>query len=89
MAECLEGAVAVWEVSGLSPGRGGQKNFCGCREPSDYVSFLRAVKRQRFRTLNHTIQSQEQHNSTSLQTLYTLEMDLGPFPIRWRSFPPE
>ena len=51
-AEFLERAVAVREVSGLSPGQGGHKNFCGRWEPSDYVSFHWAVKRQRFHTLN-------------------------------------
>ena len=40
------------EVSGSIPGRGGHKNLCGGREPSDYVSFRKAVKRQLFRTRN-------------------------------------
>ena len=38
----------------------------------------------------HTIQSQEQHDNISLQTPYTLELELGPFlPDVARSFPPE
>ena len=45
MAELLERGVTVWEVSGSSPGRGGHKNLCRRREPSDYVRFHRAVKR--------------------------------------------
>ena len=40
--------------------------FCGCKEPSTYVSFRRAVKWQRLHNLKHAIQSQEQHNSISL-----------------------
>ena len=45
------------EVSGSSPGRGRHKGLCGRREPSDYVSFRRAVERPRFHTLNtnHTM----------------------------------
>ena len=43
-------SVAQWlehaGVSGSSPVRGGNKTLCGRREPSDYVSFRRAVKRQ-------------------------------------------
>ena len=35
MAELLERAVAVREVSGSSPDRGGHKNLCGLRELSD------------------------------------------------------
>ena len=52
MAEWLERAVAVREVSGSNPGRGGHKNLCWRREPSGYVSFRRAVKWQRFHALN-------------------------------------
>ena len=37
--------------------------------------------------LKHTIQSQEQQKY-SLQTLYTLELDLGPFPIDGAHFIP-
>ena len=49
-------------------------------EPFDYVRFRRAVKVLQFHTLKHTIQSQEQRNNISSQTLYTLELDLSPFP---------
>ena len=45
MDEGLEFAVAVREVSGLRPVRGGHKNICGRRELSDYVSLRRALKR--------------------------------------------
>ena len=51
MVEWLERAIAVGKVSGSTPGRGGHKNLCGRRE-NDYVSSRRAVKRQRFHTLN-------------------------------------
>ena len=47
-AEWLEHEVAVREVSDSSPGRGGR------REPSDYVNFCMAVKKQWFHTLKHT-----------------------------------
>ena len=64
--------------------------LCGCREFSDYVSFRRAVKRQRFHILNtHDTKSRtiQQH---SLQMPYTLELYLGPFPPDIiRLFPPE
>ena len=43
--------VAVREVLGSIPGRGGHKNLCGGKEPSDYVSFRRAVKKEQFHTL--------------------------------------
>ena len=90
MAEWLESAVAMREFSGSSPGRVGHKNLCRCREPSDYVSFHRAVERQWFHTLIHMIQSQEQQQQHSLETPYTLELDLSPFPPDvTRSFPPE
>ena len=56
------------------------KTLCGCRGPSDYVSFNRAVKRQRLHTLKHKIHSQEQHYNIFLQMLYTLELDFSPFP---------
>ena len=80
MADWLERAVAVREISGSSPGRGGYKNLFGRRELSDYVSFRRAVERQRFHTLNtHDTKPRttEQH---FLQTPYTVELDIGPFP---------
>ena len=65
------------EASGTIPSRGEHKGICDGRESSDYVNFRRAVKRQWFHTLNHTIQSQEQHNNISLQMFYTLNLDLG------------
>ena len=40
MAEWLERAVGVWDVSG----RGGHKNLFGRRELSDYASLRKAVK---------------------------------------------
>ena len=51
MAEWLERAVAVQEVLSSIPGLGGHKNLCGNMEPSVYVSFHRAVKREWFHTL--------------------------------------
>ena len=76
MAEWLECAVALREVSGASPGQGGHKNLCGCKEPSDYVSFRRTVERQRFHTLNTHDTKPRTTQQHSLQTLYTLELDL-------------
>ena len=63
VAEWLERAVVVLEVSGSSPSRVRQKNLCGRREPSDYISFRKAVKGQRFHALKQTIQRQVQHNN--------------------------
>ena len=79
--------MAEWlQRAGSSPDRGGHKNFCGLREPSDYVSFRKAVERQRFHTLN-AHDTTQQH---SLQTHYTLELHLSPFlPGVASSFPPE
>ena len=68
------------QVSGSIPGQDGHKSFCDGREYFDYVSFHRAVKGHQFHTLKHTKQSQEQRNNISLQTLYTLELDLCPLP---------
>ena len=48
----LERALAVREVLDSLSGRGGHKNRWGRKEPSDYVSFRRAVNRQRFHTIN-------------------------------------
>ena len=90
MAEWLECAVAVQDVSGMSPSWGRHKNPRGCKEPSDYVSFHRTVKIQWFHTLNtHDTKpiTTQQH---SLQMLYALELDLVPFPSDVaRSFPSE
>ena len=81
MAEWLEHAVAMWELSGLSPCQGGYKNLCRYRKPSD-----KAVKRQQFHTLNTHDTKPRQHNNTP----YTLKLDLGPFqPDVASSFPPE
>ena len=86
MAEWLERAVAVREISGSIPCRGGHKPLCIRRKPSGYVSFRRTVKRQWFHTLKYTIQSQEH----SLQILHTLDLDLdlGPFPADVNHFLP-
>ena len=90
VAEWLERAVTVREVLGSSPGRSGHKNLFGRREASDYVSFRRAVKRQRFRTLNTHDTKPRTTQQHSLQTPYTLELDLGPFPPDVTLlFPPE
>ena len=90
MTEWLESAVAVREVSGSIPGWGGHKNLCGRRETSDYVSSRRAVERQRFHTFNTHVTKPRTKQQHSLQTPYTLELDLGPFPPDVaRSFPPE
>ena len=81
-------AVAV-QVSGSSPVRGGHKNLCRHREPSDYVSFRRTVTIQRFCTLN-THDTKPRTQQHSLQRPYILELDLCPFPPDIaRSFPPE
>ena len=85
MAEWLKRAVAMREVSDSSPGRGGYKKLCGRREPSDYVSFRRVVKRQRFRPLNTHDTKPRTTQQHSLQTPYTLERNL----VDGASFPPE
>ena len=66
VAEWLERAVTVREVSGSIPGRGGHKTHCRRRV---YVNIRRAVERQRFHNLIHTIQSQEQHNNIPFKRL--------------------
>ena len=89
VAERLEHAVAVREVSGSSPGQAGHKNLCGRMEPSYYVSFSRAVERQQFHKLNTHDTKPRTTQQNSLQTPYTLELDLGPFlPDVARLFPP-
>ena len=45
VAEWLERTVAMRQVLDSIPGRGGHKNLCGSREPSDYFSFRMAIKR--------------------------------------------
>ena len=65
----------VRESSGSSPGRGGHENLCERREPSDFVSFRRAVERQRFHTLNTHRTKPRQHNNTPYKCL-TLELGL-------------
>ena len=90
VAELLEHAVAAREVSGSNPGRSEQKKLFGRREPSNYVSFHRAVKRQRFHTLNTQDTKPRTTQQQSLQAPYMLELDLSPFPPDVaRSIPPE
>ena len=81
MAEPLECAVAVREISGSSQNRGRHNNLCGLREPSDYVGLRRAVERQWFHTLNthDTKPRATQHVGTESWSV----------PTRYRSFPPE
>ena len=63
-AELLERAVAMREVLGLGPGRGGHKKLCGRRAHSDYLSFRIAVKIQRFYTLyTHDTKPRPQKNT--------------------------
>ena len=83
MAEWLEREVVVREVSVSSPGWGRhKKNLYGCREPSDYVIFCRAVKRQWFHTHNT-------HDTKPITTLLTnaLRVVTGSrsVPTRWPS----
>ena len=80
VAKWLGRAVAVREVSSSNPSRGEHKDLCERSEPSDYVSFRRAAKRQRLHTLNTHDTKPKTTQQHSLQTLYTLELDLGPFP---------
>ena len=80
MAEWLERALAVGEVSGSIPSRCKHKNLCGRRGPTDYMNFRRAVKRQRFHTL-------ETHDTTPRTTLYFLTKMTGsyfPIPVNSR-----
>ena len=56
------------------------QNLCGCKEPSDNVSFYRAVKMHWFCTLNTHDTKPRTPQQHSLQTPYTLELDHGPFP---------
>ena len=72
----------VWEISGSSTGRGGHKNLSKRREPSKYVSFRRAVERQRFHTL-HTHDTKAKNNTTTLLT-NALHVGTG-----YRSFRPK
>ena len=60
----VERVVAVREVSRSSPGRGGHG------EPSDYVSFRRAVERQRFHTINTHDTNPRTTQQYSLQITY-------------------
>ena len=70
MAELLEPAGAMREVSGSSPSLGGHKNLCGRREPPDYVSFRRVVKRMPLHTLNT-------HDTKPRTTLLTKALHFG------------
>ena len=89
VAEWVERAIAVRD-SGSSPGRGGHKTLCERRELSDYVSFRRAAKVQRFHTFNTHDTKPRTTQQHSLQTPYMLELDFGPFPPDVAcSFPPE
>ena len=65
---------------GSIPGRGKYKNLCRRRESSDYVSFCKGVKRQRFHTLHTHDANPRTTQQHSVQTPYTLELDLSPFP---------
>ena len=67
------------DVLGSIPARKGHKNLCWPREPSEYVRFCRAVKGSGSLLLNtqYKPRTTQQH---SLQTLYTLDLDLGTFP---------
>ena len=80
LSEWLVRTLAVWEVSGSLSDHGGHKILCGHRKLSDCVSFRGAVKRQQLYTLKYTVQGEEKYYNNSLQTLRTLELDLGPFP---------
>ena len=84
VVEWLERAVAVPEVSGSISCRGEHKNFCRSTEPSEYVSFRRAVKRQLFNNLKHMIQSQKQHNNIPYKHCIRWNV-----PTRCYSLPPE
>ena len=82
MEEWLECALAVLEVSGSIPGRGGTEIF------ADIGYFLTTLvspglsKYNGFVHLKQTIQNQEQHYQHSLQTLCNLELDLDPLPSK-------
>ena len=78
MAEWLESVVIVREFSGSIPGQDGHKILCGGREPFDYVSIRRAVKGQRLHILKTHDSKPRTTRQHSLQTLYTLELDLCP-----------
>ena len=90
VVEWLQRAVTVREVSGSNPGRDEHEILCGRRKPTDYVSFRRPVKIQQFHTLNTHDTMTRTTKQHSLQTPYTLELDLSPLPLDVaHSFPPE
>ena len=70
VTQLLVRAIAVREVPGSSHGRCRHKNLCRRREPSDSVSFRRAVKRRRFHTLNTHDTKPKQHNNTPYKRLH-------------------
>ena len=88
MAGLLEHAVALREVSGLIPYRGGHKNLCGRREPFNYVSFCVVVKDNGSILLNTRYKAK--NNTTTFPT-NTLHVGIGSrsVPNRYRSFPPK
>ena len=74
MAGLLERALAVQELLGSIPywewgGVEEHKIICGNKDSSGFVSFRRAVKRQWFHALKHTIRRPVQHYNNYLQTL--------------------
>ena len=54
----------------------GTQKPCGGREPSDYVIFPMAVKRVSYTLIYDT----KQRTIQNISLLYTLELDVDPFP---------
>ena len=89
VTELLERVVAVQEILGSIPCRGGNKNaFAVVRSLLTILVSARMSKYSGSILLN-TIPSQEQLNNISLQMLYTLELDLSPFPTDSAHFLPK
>ena len=86
MVEWLERAFAMRNVSGSVPSRGGHKTLEDVWDLLTPSVSAGLSKNSGYMLLTHdTKPKPTQH---SLQTLYTLEMDLGPFPTAVTHFLP-
>ena len=62
MAEWIEGAFALQQMSGSISVQDGYKNHCGHRRPSDLVGFNKSCQKGNGSILVHTQHCQEQHS---------------------------